>query len=232
VINWTTVSSLATAGGTLVLAVATFSAVRSANRSARIAERSFEIGLRPILAPSRLEDPPQKVMFRDRHWVVLQGGRAVVEVIDGVVYLAMLVRNVGSGMAIIESWEPFPGQRSSSDAWGDIEDFRAQTRALWIAPGDVAFWQGALRDESDSLQKVVSSAVDAGAVTVDLLYLDHEGGQRTVSRFSLIRRDDGEPGHEGEKADAANGADGSDRSGRSGREWWVSLTWHRTLSAP
>ena len=110
--NWTTVSSLATAGGTLVLAVATFSAVRSANRSARIAERSFEIGLRPILAPSRLEDPPQKVMFHDRHWVVLEGGRAVVEVVDGVVYLAMLVRNVGSGMAIIESWEPFPGQRS------------------------------------------------------------------------------------------------------------------------
>ena len=114
--NWTTISSLATAGGTLVLAVATFSAVRSANRSARIAERSFEIGLRPILAPSRLEDPPQKVMFRDRHWVVLEGGRAVVEVLDGVVYLAMLVRNVGSGMAIIESWEPFPGQRSSATA--------------------------------------------------------------------------------------------------------------------
>ena len=36
--DWQTISSLATAGGTLVLAVATFSAVRSANRSARIAE--------------------------------------------------------------------------------------------------------------------------------------------------------------------------------------------------
>jgi hypothetical protein len=232
VINWTTVSSLATAGGTLVLAVATFSAVRSANRSARIAERSFEIGLRPILAPSRLEDPPQKVMFRDRHWVVLQGARAVVEVVDGVVYLAMLVRNVGSGMAIIESWEPFPGQRSSRDAWGNIEDFRAQTRALWIAPGDVAFWQGALRDETDSLQKAVASAVADGAVTVDLLYLDHEGGQRTVSRFSLIRRETHEQVGGDESADAAAGVDAADGSDRSGREWWVSLTWHRTLSAP
>lgn len=28
-------------------------------------------------------------------------------------------------------------------------------------------------------------------VTVDLLYGDHEGGQRTVSRFVLIQRDDG-----------------------------------------
>jgi hypothetical protein len=60
-----------------VLAVATFSSVRSANRAARIAERAFEIGLRPIMAPSRLEDPTQEVMFRDRHWVTLEGGRAV-----------------------------------------------------------------------------------------------------------------------------------------------------------
>jgi hypothetical protein len=239
VINWTTVSSLATAGGTLVLAVATFSAVRSANRSARIAERAFEIGLRPILAPSRLQDPPQKVMFRDRHWVVLQGGRAVVEVVDGVVYLAMLVRNVGSGMAIIESWEPFPGQRSSSDAWGDIADFRPQTRALWIAPGDVAFWQGALRDETDSLQKAVASAVADGAVTVDLLYLDHEGGQRTVSRFSLIRREDDEWGERSDVVDGIDGTDGADRlresagaADRSPGEWWVSLSWHRTLETP
>jgi hypothetical protein len=236
VIDWTTVSSLATAGGTLVLAVATFSAVRSANRSARIAERAFEIGLRPILAPSRLEDPPQKVMFRDRHWVVLQGARAVVEVVDGVVYLAMLVRNVGNGMAIIESWEPFPGQRSSSDEWGDIGDFRPQTRALWIAPGDVAFWQGALRDETDSLQKAVASAVADGAVTVDLLYLDHEGGQRTVSRFSFIRREDGHFAEEAGSAATAGGADGllegPGTADRSRSEWWVSLSWHRTLETP
>jgi hypothetical protein len=39
--DWVTISSLATAGGTLVLAVATFSSVRSANRSARVAERSL-----------------------------------------------------------------------------------------------------------------------------------------------------------------------------------------------
>ena len=32
--DWATISSLATAGGTLVLAVATFAAVRSSNRSA------------------------------------------------------------------------------------------------------------------------------------------------------------------------------------------------------
>jgi hypothetical protein len=212
-------SSLATAGGTLVLGVATFAAVRPANRSALIAERSFQIGLRPILAPSRLEDPPQTVMFRDRHWVELEGGRAVVEVADGVVYLAMLVRNVGNGMAIIEAWQPFAGQRKGDDHWGSVDDFRPQTRALWVAPNDVAFWQGALRDEMDELHEAVAAGVAEGAVTIDLLYLDHEGGQRTVSRFTLIRRE----GHPSEKGEASEDED------RSRQEWWVSLSMHYTL---
>jgi hypothetical protein len=223
-VDWTTVSSLATAGGTLVLAVATFAAVRSANRSARISQRSFEIGLRPILATSRLEDPPQKVMFRDRHWVKLQGGRAVVEAVDGVVYLAMMVRNVGNGMAIIEAWEPFAGQLKTEDPWGSLEDFRPQTRALWIAPNDVAFWQGALRDESDELQRSITAAVAEGAVTVDLLYSDPEGGNRTVSRFSLVCQWGG-------RTDEGSGDDGDGHAdGHGSREdWWVSLSRHRNL---
>ena len=49
--DWATISALATAGGTLVLAVATFASVRSGNRAARLAERSLELGLRPLLMP-------------------------------------------------------------------------------------------------------------------------------------------------------------------------------------
>ncbi len=56
-IDWVTVSALATADGTLVLAVATFASLRSANRAARAAERSLLAGLRPLLMPSRLQDP-------------------------------------------------------------------------------------------------------------------------------------------------------------------------------
>jgi hypothetical protein len=40
-VNWVNISALATGFGTLVLAVATFAAVRSANRAARAAERSL-----------------------------------------------------------------------------------------------------------------------------------------------------------------------------------------------
>ena len=52
-IDWTTVSALATGLGTLVLAVATFAAVRSANRAARLERRparSEVARLPPVLA--------------------------------------------------------------------------------------------------------------------------------------------------------------------------------------
>jgi hypothetical protein len=195
---------LGTAAGTLILATATFASVRSANKVARVAERSFEFGLRPILAPSRLQDPKQRIMFVDRHWMSVDGGHAGVELADGVVYLAMPVRNVGNGIAVIESWLPFAGQLTVGDVGIEVEHFRPQTRSLWIPPGDVGFWQAALRDETEEIFGVISEAIGEGAVTVELLYRDHEGGQRTVTRFSFIR-DDGDA------------------------RWWVSMSRHQTL---
>jgi len=41
-VDWTTVASLGTAAGPLVLAAATFASVRSANRAARAAQRSLD----------------------------------------------------------------------------------------------------------------------------------------------------------------------------------------------
>src|SRR3954449_3069514 len=84
--DWPKIASLATAGGTLVLAVATFSSVRAGRRSARIAERStgiaeraLRIGMRPVLVPSRGTDPPETVRFVDGRRVSVAGGRAAVE---------------------------------------------------------------------------------------------------------------------------------------------------------
>jgi hypothetical protein len=78
--NWATVADLATALGTLVLAVATFSAVKSANLTARVAQRSLLVGLRPVLMASRRDDSPQKVNVGDNKWVLIPGGGAVGEV--------------------------------------------------------------------------------------------------------------------------------------------------------
>jgi hypothetical protein len=44
---WSTIASLATALGTLILAVATFSAVRSSNLMARVAQQQLLVQLKP-----------------------------------------------------------------------------------------------------------------------------------------------------------------------------------------
>ena len=71
-----TIASLATAGGTLILAIATFSSTRSANRAARVSEQALKLGLRPVLFNARPQDPPQKVGYIDDHWLGLRDGLA------------------------------------------------------------------------------------------------------------------------------------------------------------
>ena len=80
---WSTIANLATALGTLILAVATFSAVRSANLMARVAQEQFLVQLRPVLTASRREDPTLKVNFGSTKWVRIPGGGAVGEVGPG-----------------------------------------------------------------------------------------------------------------------------------------------------
>ena len=184
--DWATISALITAAGTLVLAVATFASVRSANRSARIAERALQVGLRPLLMPSRLEDPVQKIRWVDEHWARVEGGRASVEVAEGNIYLAMSVRNAGNGIAVLQAWhidaELMPAGRPPPER----DQFRPHTRDLYIPAGDTGFWQAALRDPNDGLYPGLLDVIQRRqAFTIDVLYGDHEGGQRTISRFSV-----------------------------------------------
>ena len=191
--DWATISALATAGGTLVLAGATFASVRSANRAARVAERSLLAGLRPVLMPSRLQDDPQKIGFADGKWVVASGGGAVAEVGDEAVYLAISLRNVGAGIAVLHGWQFYPERvLSTGRAPPPPEEFQRLTRDLYVPVADTGFWQGAFRDPGADEFAAARAAIEARrAVTVDLLYGDHEGGQRVISRFLLSPRDDG-----------------------------------------
>jgi hypothetical protein len=198
VADWVTISSLATAGGTLVLAISTFAAVHSANRSNRVTERALLAGIRPVLVPSRYDDPAEKVGFFDEHWVKVPGGRAVVDVTDDAIYMVASIRNVGAGLAILDRWDIQPRRILSSDAGGAVHrdpgGFRRLTRDIYVPAGDSGFWQGALRDPTDPLFAETRAAIDDGVgLTIDLLYEDHEGGQRTVSRFALLPTQPGEP---------------------------------------
>jgi hypothetical protein len=192
VADWVTISSLATAGGTLVLGAATFASVRSANRAARVAEQALLVGLRPLLVPSRLDDPVQKVGFADGKWITLPGGHGAAEATDQAVYLALSLRNVGSGIGVLHGWRFLPEVVLAVDGPPPAEEFHRLSRDLYVSVGDVAFWQGTFRDPASAEFTAARAAIDERErVTVQLLYGDHEGGQRVISHFGMTARDDG-----------------------------------------
>ena len=184
--DWSTAASLATAFGTLVLAIATFVAVRAANRAARVAEYSMQIGIRPLLMPSRLDDPDQKIMWGDEHWAKLSGGGATVETTEDPIYLAMSLRNSGSGIAVIHGWHLFLEDLHEPHPHAEPQEFRPQLRDLYVPGDDIGFWQAALRDPADPEYATMLEAVQTRRLfAVELLYSDHEGGQRAIGRFAI-----------------------------------------------
>src|SRR5581483_9660063 len=113
--NWATISSLATAGGTLVLAVATFGSTRSANRAARIAEKTLQLGLQPLLVTTRPEDPPEIASFGEGVVFLTPGGGATVAERDGNYFIVLPVRNVGTGLAVLRSGMVLAGRSQEID---------------------------------------------------------------------------------------------------------------------
>ena len=185
--NAEAIASLTTAAGTLVLAISTFGATKSANRASRIAERSLLATLRPVLMNAQLGDPRQKVGFSDQHWIHFEGPGAVFEQGDDAIYLAFGLRNFGSGIGILQAWHPIPERVLGGVPHGPLEHFRPQSRSLYIPSGGLGFWQGALRDPSEPVYSRFAEAIkNRTAVTVELLYSDMNGGQLTVTRLSVV----------------------------------------------
>lgn len=165
--DWVLIADLGTAVGTTVLAVATFASTRSANRSARVAERALLEGIRPILLPSNWSDPPQKVRFADGRWLTALGARAALEITDEAFYLVMSVRNAGAGVAILHGWHLCSDAR---EPLAPVDEFHRLTRDIYVPTNDPGFCQVAIREPESGF-------------SVDVLYGDAEGSQRVVSRF-------------------------------------------------
>ena len=121
-------------------------------------------------------DPP-----RSQGRLVLGGGACLT------VAACRALHGLGVGEALAVS-----GSRCSPiSRMQDPDAFRRQTRDLYVPPGDVGFWQGAIRDRADDAYAGVLGAVEARRrLTIDLLYSDHEGGQRVISRFGVLPRAD------------------------------------------
>lgn len=211
--DWGTAANLATAGGTALLAVATFSSTRSANAAARSSERAVLDGLRPIVVPSHWEDPIQKVRFADGQWMKVRGGRAVLEVSDEAAYLVLSLRNVGRGLGVLHGWDlRFDVTVGSTVDHRAPEQFHRLTRDIYLAPGDEGFCQVAVRDPgSEQFSALAERTKDGQPFVVDVLYGDVEGGQRVITRLGLSRS----PAHDSEE-----------------NEWAVSAARHWNLDRP
>jgi hypothetical protein len=192
VVDWTTIASFATAGGTLVLAVATFSAVRSSNLSARTAEVGLLASLRPLLIPSLGNDPVQKLLWNDLHRARLAGGQAIFEEENDVIYLALGIRNAGAGLALLHGWFAQPERAAMDATHAEPGEFRRLTIDLYIPAGGAGYFEGAVRQSDDPLRDGLSSALaECRPFMIDLLYGDQQGRQRTISRFTVLPADDG-----------------------------------------
>jgi hypothetical protein len=221
--EWATVADLATALGTLILAVATFSSVRSSNVMAKVAQQQLLVQLRPVLSPSRREDPTLKVNFGDLKWVKIPGGGAVAQIGPGdgsagpdtqVIYLAIALRNAGNGIAVLLGWRFFPEAHRDQEH-AALEEFQRQTRDLFIPVGDVGFWQGAFRDTAAAGYEAARKTIEARKPwTVELLYADHEGGQQAITRFLVLP-----VSHQAEGAD-------------TGPSWLASASRHWSIDGP
>lgn len=193
-------ASWGTSVGTLVLAGATFAAIRSSNRSARIAERSLLAGLRPLLVVAHRDDRSQEIQFADGRVFESEPGHALFRTDNSVIYIAIPLRNAGTGVAHLQGYRLDPESADSvqADPLGparhrrggpppDPATFATQQRDLYIAPGDTGFWQAALRDPTERLYTAnLEAHRTRGRVTVDILYGDLDDGQPAVTRFVLL----------------------------------------------
>jgi hypothetical protein len=184
--DWVAVASVSTAVATLVLAIATFSSVRSAHRTARAAEQSLASQLWPLLVQGRPDDPEQKVLFVDQHKVMVPGGQAAAEATAESIYFAISIRNVGPGLAVLDGWWFTAGRLLGQVGHADESDFRRLTRDLYLPPSEVGYWQGAIRDPSDPAFAAATAAIrNRDYMTIEVLYSDYLGHQRTISRFNV-----------------------------------------------
>jgi hypothetical protein len=143
--------------------------------------------MRPLLIPSRSDDPDYKVLWHDRHTARVSGGRVIFEEDGGVIYLAIGLRNLGSGIALLHGWHPTPEQALGDFPHVSAEEFRRLTIDLYIPAGGTGYWEAAIRNAEDPARPGLMSALaERIPFTIDILYGDQQGGQRTISRYTVL----------------------------------------------
>ena len=141
--------------------------------------------------------------FVEGVYLVAPGGAAVGEANDDAVLLAAALRNVGAGIAVLHGWHFYPELVTTAEHL-PMEEFTRFTRDIFIAPGEVGFWQGTFREPSAPAFAEARRTVEAhDSWMIEVLYGDAEGS----------------PAHDQPVRDA--GARGRQWLASAGRHWYV-----------
>jgi len=87
----------------------------------------------------------------------------------GTLVLAVSLRNVGPGIAVLHGGRVFPERQRARGDHAPLDEFSLLTRDIYIPPGKIGFWQIAFRDESPEREEMLA-AVDRGVFSVQVLY--------------------------------------------------------------
>ena len=91
-------------------------------------------------------------------------------------------------------WMDFDPQ-PSLDKPPDLGLFNAQQRHLFVPPGDVGYWQGAIRTEDTDRgdRETLRRAIEhRKRLALFLRYSDQDGGHDTLTRFTLMPDENGD----------------------------------------
>jgi hypothetical protein len=127
--------------------------------------------------------------------VQLRGGFASVEARGSNLYFAAQLRNVGGGLGVLTSWWMVADPRPDLERFPDLSDFNAQLRHLYVPPGDVGYWQGAIRetDTDRGDREAICAAIGARQrLALFLRYGDQDGGHDTLTRYTLMPDENGD----------------------------------------
>src|SRR5258707_952345 len=137
-------SSVATMARALVINSATQMRASNEKNTKRIVMRARFCATKSI-TPSAKTMPPTSARLAVR----VPGGRAVAEVAGEATSLAIALRNVGSGLAVLDRWDFYPERQTGEVSYRDPSGFHRLTRDIYVPAGDMGFWQGAFREPSD-----------------------------------------------------------------------------------
>jgi hypothetical protein len=175
-------ATIALAGTTMLVAV-------PAAWSALLSARQMKRNLLPIITPARPDGSKRVARFTPAKHVVLENADSFSQEDGERVYLAVCVRNIGSGVAVVRGVDANSTDEVKELAPDGIPALRGlvrSERSLYLGPTEAAYLTMWATSSSSAGFDVVRRTVPAkGDLLLDLVYCDHAGRQLTVSRIEL-----------------------------------------------